>query len=218
MVQLAQSKGARFVQASTSETYGDPLETPQREDYHGNASTVGPRACYVEGKRAAESLLMDFHRVHGTAIRIARIFNTYGPGMAENDGRVVSNFIVQALRGDRLTVYGDGSQTRSFCFVSDMVRGLKLLGSTEGIDGEVINLGNPNEITIAQLATNLGSLLGQELQVEHKPLPIDDPRRRRPDIEKAQRLLDWSPQISLAEGLAGTIEDFRNRLLPSAAA
>ncbi|GGE46664.1 NAD-dependent epimerase/dehydratase family protein [Actibacterium pelagium] len=212
LAQFATDKGARLVQASTSEVYGDPLETPQRESYRGNTSTIGPRACYDEGKRAAESLLMDFHRVHGTQVRIARIFNTYGPGMAKNDGRVVSNFVVQALTGAPLTLFGDGSQTRSFCYVSDMVAGLKALASADNIDGEVINLGNPNEITVAELAALLGTLLEDGVEICHEPLPLDDPRRRRPDIGKAQRLLNWSPKVSLQEGLLHTIDDFRARL------
>lgn len=212
MAQLATEKGARLVQASTSEVYGDPLETPQREGYRGNTSPVGPRACYDEGKRAAESLLMDFRRVNGTRVRIARIFNTYGPGMALDDGRVVSNFVVQALRGKPLTIYGDGSQTRSFCFVSDMVAGLRALGQAEGIDGEVINLGNPNEMAVADLAALLGELIGRDPEIAHRPLPLDDPRRRRPDIAKAQRLLGWSPIVSLRDGLTATLAEFRDRV------
>lgn len=210
--ELATEKGARVIQASTSEVYGDPLETPQREGYRGNTSPTGPRACYDEGKRAAECLLMDIHRVHGTDVRIARVFNTYGPGMALDDGRVVSNFVLQALRGEPMTIYGDGSQTRSFCFVSDMVAGLSTLGQVDGIAGEVINLGNPNEMSIAELAATLGDLLDSGTQVAHRPLPLDDPRRRRPDIAKAQRLLGWSPVVSLREGLAAMIADFRNRV------
>jgi UDP-glucuronate decarboxylase len=212
LLTLARSKGARLVQASTSEVYGDPLESPQAETYRGNTSFLGPRACYDEGKRAAESLLMDFHRVHGTDVRIARLFNTYGPGMAEQDGRVVSNFIVQALRGEALTVYGNGRQTRSFCYVSDTVRGLMALGLREGLSGEVVNLGNPNEVTILALAEELSRLIGVATSHTHCPLPPDDPQRRCPDINRASRLLDWGPEVALSDGLAATIADFRTRL------
>ena len=212
MAELASEKGARFIQASTSEVYGDPLESPQSEHYRGNTSSVGPRACYDEGKRAAESLLMDVHRVHGTDVRIARIFNTYGPGMALNDGRVVSNFVVQALLVDSLSVYGDGSQTRSFCYVSDMVSGLRALGQAPDIAGEVVNLGNPTERTVAELATAVATVLGRELQITRRPMPADDPRRRCPDITKARRLLDWAPKVDLAEGLAATVKEFRGRV------
>lgn len=212
LLTLARSKGARLVQASTSEVYGDPLESPQAETYRGNTSFLGPRACYDEGKRAAESLLMDFHRVHGMDVRIARLFNTYGPGMAEQDGRVVSNFIVQALRGEALTVYGNGRQTRSFCYVSDTVRGLMALGLREGLSGEVVNLGNPNEVTILTLAEELGRLIGVPTSYTHCPVPPDDPRRRCPDISRARRLLDWGAEVALSEGLAATIADFRTRL------
>lgn len=211
LAQLAEVKSARLVQASTSEVYGDPLQNPQHESYRGNTSMLGPRACYDEGKRAAECLLMDVYRMHGVDVRIARLFNTYGPGMAEDDGRVVSNFIIQGLRGEALTVYGDGTQTRSFCFVTDTVRGLMALGRKAGLAGAVINLGNPQEVTILELAREVGRLLGTEVVQEFRPLPEDDPKRRCPDITRARTLLDWMPTVSLPNGIAATIADFRAR-------
>jgi UDP-glucuronate decarboxylase len=212
LLTLAAAQGARFVQASTSEIYGDPEVAPQSESYRGNTSTLGPRACYDEGKRAAESLAMDFYRVQGVDVRLARIFNTYGPGMAQDDGRAVSNFVVQALQGLPLTIYGDGTQTRSFCFVSDTVRGLMALAATEALAGRVVNLGNPHEITIKTLTQTIASLAGRPCRQVRKPLPEDDPRRRCPDISRALALLNWSPEVTLEDGLAITVADFRARL------
>ncbi|MFY0635268.1 MAG: NAD-dependent epimerase/dehydratase family protein [Vannielia sp.] len=209
---LAEKHGARLVHTSTSEVYGDPEVSPQREDYVGHVNPVGPRSCYDEGKRAAETLLYDLHRTTGLPVRIARIFNTYGPGMAADDGRVVSNFVVQALKGVPLTIYGDGSQTRSFCHVRDMVAGLLALGGTEGIDGQIINIGNPGEFTIGELAEKVAALCNVPLVVSPAPLPADDPRQRRPDITKAQSLLGWAPKVPLDEGLADTMAHFRDVL------
>ncbi len=210
---LAERTGARFLLASTSEVYGDPLEHPQTEGYWGNVNPVGPRACYDEGKRAAETLVTDFHRSRGADVRIARIFNTYGPRMAIDDGRVVSNFVVGALRGEALPVYGDGTQTRSFCFVADLIDGLVRLMEHTGPEAhEPTNLGNPVEITILELATKLATLTGSQLDLETAPLPEDDPQRRRPDITRARRRLGWEPTTSLDEGLTLTLEYFRGRL------
>ena len=212
MLELARESGARLVQASTSEVYGDPDVSPQREDYHGRVNPTGPRACYDEGKRAAEALIADYHRRHGLDTRVARIFNTYGPGMDPEDGRVVSNFITQALRGEAMTVYGDGVQTRSFCHVRDMVRGLLALGTQDGLAGEIVNLGNPVEITVRRLAEMVAAALGQPLRIELRPAVVDDPRQRRPDISRASRLLGWAPEVPLAEGLGDTIGHFREAL------
>jgi UDP-glucuronate decarboxylase len=210
MLGLAKRIKARFLLASTSEVYGDPEVHPQSEDYRGNVNTIGIRSCYDEGKRVAETLAFDYHRQNGVDIRVARIFNTYGPRMLENDGRVVSNFIVQALRGIPLTVYGDGSQTRSFCYVSDLVEGLMRLMNGDEIGP--INLGNPDEYTILQLAQTIQAMINPEAELKFEPLPQDDPRRRKPDITRAKTYLDWTPTVPLKIGLEKTIEDFRSRL------
>jgi len=207
---LAKAKGARFLLASTSEVYGDPLVHPQPESYWGNVNPVGPRGVYDEAKRFAEAMTMAYHRYHGVDTRIARVFNTYGPRMRPNDGRVVSNFIVQALRGEPLTVYGDGSQTRSFCFVDDLVDGVSRLFSRG--DAEPTNLGNPREFTVSQLADRVRTLVGGNVSVVQRPLPIDDPQVRQPDISRATALLGWSPRVELDEGLTRTIAHFRDRL------
>lgn len=213
MLGLAKRVGARILQASTSEVYGDPDVHPQPEDYWGRVNCVGPRACYDEGKRCAETLFMEYHRSHQVDIRIARIFNTYGPRMAFDDGRVVSNFVVQALQGEPLTVYGDGTQTRSFCYVDDMIQGLLDLMDYVGPDCHAPhNLGNPQEFTMLELAELTRELVNSHVPIEHRPLPQDDPRQRRPDISRARRNLGWSPRTELREGLEQTIEDFRRRL------
>lgn len=204
---LAKKHRARILQASTSEVYGDPLEHPQKETYRGNVNPIGPRACYDEGKRVAETLCFDYHRSHGIEIRVARIFNTYGPRMARNDGRVVSNFIVQALAGKPITVYGNGKQTRSFCYVSDMVRGLYALMQASNFTGPV-NLGNPREYTIRDVAERVISLTGSRSRIVRKPLPEDDPKQRRPDISLARQKLGWEPKVMLEEGLKKTIDYF----------
>jgi UDP-glucuronate decarboxylase len=209
-LRLAHQIGARILQASTSEVYGDPTVHPQPEDYRGNVNQIGPRACYDEGKRVAETLMMDYHRQDGVDIRIARIFNTYGPRMDEADGRVVSNFIVQTLRGEPLTLYGTGEQTRSFCYVDDLVEGLIRLMNAEGTPGPV-NLGNPHEFTIRELADQIALLCGTTLSVVYCALPQDDPAHRRPDIARAAFLLDWVPKVSLRDGLQRTIADFQER-------
>ncbi|RAN33142.1 UDP-glucuronic acid decarboxylase family protein [Hyphomonas pacifica] len=212
MLGLAKRTRAKILQASTSEVYGDPEIHPQTEDYWGNVNPLGPRACYDEGKRCAETLFFDYHRQHNVKIKVARIFNTYGPRMHPNDGRVVSNFIVQALRGEDITLYGDGEQTRSFCYVSDLVDGLIRLMNTENDVTGPINLGNPGEFTIRQLAEQIIEQTGSKSQLVHKPLPQDDPRQRRPDITRAKTTLGWQPGIRLAEGLKPTIEYFRNEI------
>lgn len=215
MLGLAKRVGAKILQASTSEVYGDPDVHPQTEEYHGNVSTIGPRACYDEGKRCAETLFFDYHRQHNVEIKIARIFNTYGPRMHPNDGRVVSNFIVQALQGQDITIYGDGRQTRSFCYVDDLVRGLvALMNSPTEVTGP-INLGNPGEFTMLELAEKVISQVGSKSKLMHLELPQDDPTQRRPEITKAQNLLDWNPVIALDEGLGKTIPYF-DELLASA--
>ncbi|HYE95253.1 MAG TPA: UDP-glucuronic acid decarboxylase family protein [Rubricoccaceae bacterium] len=207
---LARAKGCRFLLASTSETYGDPLVHPQREDYWGNVSSVGPRSVYDEAKRFAEALTMAYHRHHGVDTRIVRIFNTYGPRMRPNDGRVVSNFINQALRGEPLTVYGDGSQTRSFCYVDDLVEGIyRLLMSGET---EPTNVGNPEETTIRAFAEEILTLTGSPSPIVEEPLPADDPKVRQPDITKARRVLGWEPRVPRREGLARTVAYFQARL------
>ncbi|MBD2018284.1 SDR family oxidoreductase [Microcoleus sp. FACHB-53] len=210
MLGLAKRVKARFLLASTSEVYGDPEVHPQSEDYRGNVNTIGIRSCYDEGKRVAETLAFDYHRQNNVQIRVARIFNTYGPRMLENDGRVVSNFVVQSLRGQPLTVYGDGSQTRSFCYVSDLVDGLMRLMNGEHTGP--INLGNPGEYTILELAQAVQKMVNPDAEIIFKSLPQDDPRRRRPDITKAQTLLNWQPTVPLQEGLKLTVEDFQNRI------
>ncbi|HET8781098.1 MAG TPA: UDP-glucuronic acid decarboxylase family protein [Pyrinomonadaceae bacterium] len=210
MLGLAKRVRARILQASTSEVYGDPLVHPQTEDYWGHVNPIGIRSCYDEGKRIAETLMTDYHRQNHVDIRIARIFNTYGPRMLEDDGRVVSNFIVQALRGERLTLYGEGQQTRSFCYVDDLVEGLIRLMNTEGLH-DPINLGNPGEFTIKQLAEEVIKICGSNSGLTHLPLPADDPRQRKPDITKAQTLLNWNPTIALREGLERTVADFKSR-------
>lgn len=208
MLGLAKRTGARFLQASTSEIYGDPLIDPQSEDYWGNVNPIGLRSCYDEGKRASETLTFDYHRQFGLDVRVARIFNTYGPGMDPDDGRVVSNFITQALTNRPITVYGDGSQTRSFCYVDDLIEGLITLFFTEQIF-EPINLGNPSPINILELAEEIKSLTKSQSAIEMYPLPSDDPKQRRPDIEKAQRLLGWTPRVDRSFGLSKTIEYFK---------
>ncbi|MFA6105032.1 MAG: UDP-glucuronic acid decarboxylase family protein [Patescibacteria group bacterium] len=212
MLGLARAKNAVILQASTSEVYGDPDVSPQVEEYRGNVNPIGPRACYDEGKRCAETLFFDYKRTHGLDIKVVRIFNTYGPQMAENDGRVVSNFILQALKGESITIYGDGSQTRSFCFVSDLVSGLILMmNSHKEITGP-INLGNPFEIPVSKLAEIIIKLTGSKSKIEFRKLPEDDPMQRRPDITKAKNILDWQLKVELEEGLKMTIEYFRNRI------
>jgi dTDP-glucose 4,6-dehydratase len=204
---LALAKGARYLLASTSEVYGDPLEHPQRESYWGNVNPIGPRGVYDEAKRFAEALTMAYHREHGVDTRIARIFNTYGPRMRPDDGRVVSNFAAQALHGEPLTVYGDGTQSRSFCYVDDLVEGLYRLFASD--EAEPVNLGNPHEFTIAELAEIVLELTGSSAGIRHLPLPQDDPQVRRPDISRAREVLGWTPEIPLREGLERTIEHFR---------
>lgn len=211
MLGLAKRVRARILQASTSEVYGDPLVHPQPEDYWGNVNPIGLRSCYDEGKRLAETLMTDYHRQNKVDIRIARIFNTYGPRMLEDDGRVVSNFIVQALRGQPLTLYGEGEQTRSFCYVDDLIEGLIRLMNVDGLH-QPVNLGNPGEFTIRQLAEEVIKTCGSRSEFTYMPLPADDPRQRKPDITRAQTLLDWNPTISLVEGLKRTVEDFRKRI------
>ena len=210
-LRLAHQIGARVLQASTSEVYGDPTVHPQIEGYRGNVNPIGPRACYDEGKRVAETLMMDYHRQSGVDIRIARIFNTYGPRMDQADGRVVSNFIVQVLRGEPITIYGTGEQTRSFCYVDDLVEGLIRLMNADGVH-EPINLGNPAEFTIRELAEQTAQLCGVPSRVRYCPLPEDDPLQRCPDITRAKQLLNWVPGIDLQVGLQKTIHDFRDRL------
>ncbi len=210
MLGLAKRVKARFLLASTSEVYGDPEVHPQPEEYRGNVNPIGIRSCYDDGKRIAETLAFDYHRQNDVEIRVARIFNTYGPRMLENDGRVVSNLIVQALRNIPLTVYGDGSQTRSFCYVCDLVEGLMRLMNGEHTGP--VNLGNPEEYTILQLAQTIQNLVNPGAEIKFAPLPQDDPRRRRPDITRAKTWLNWQPTVPLLEGLQLTVEDFRQRL------
>jgi len=215
MLRLARRSDARVFQASTSEVYGEPEVHPQKESYRGSVSTIGPRACYDEGKRCAEALFFDYHRVHGTDIKVARIFNTYGPHMQLDDGRVVSNFIVQALRNEPITIHGDGSQTRSFCYVDDLIDGiLALMDSPRGVTGPV-NLGNPVEVTVLDLATRIIALTGSRSRLVRKPMPVDDPTRRCPDIALARETLGWSPQVALEEGLRRTAGWFERKLLDS---
>lgn len=208
MLRLAHECRARIFQASTSEIYGEPEEHPQRESYRGAVSTVGPRACYDEGKRCAETLFFDYHRLHGVPIKVARIFNTYGPCMRADDGRVVSNLIVQALANEPMTIHGDGSQTRSFCYVNDLIEGIvRLMDTPEEFTGPV-NLGNPCEVTVLELAQRVIELTGSRSRLVHRAMPVDDPTRRCPDITLARETLDWSPRVPLDEGLRRTIEWF----------
>jgi UDP-glucuronate decarboxylase len=212
MLDLAREAKARVLIASTSEVYGDPIEHPQRESYWGNVNPIGPRACYDEGKRCAEALAVSYARQYGVEVRIARIFNTYGPRMHENDGRVVSNFVVQALRNEPITIYGEGQQTRSFCYATDLIEGfIRLMASPHGADP--VNLGNPRETTVRELAELARRLAGSKSELVKAPLPKDDPTRRKPDISRAQELLaGWTPQVALEKGLAATIDDFKRRL------
>jgi UDP-glucuronate decarboxylase len=210
MLGLAKRVKARFLLSSTSEVYGDPEVHPQTEEYRGNVNPIGIRSCYDEGKRVAETLSFDYHRQNNVDIRVARIFNTYGPRMLENDGRVVSNFVVQALQGNPLTLYGSGSQTRSFCYVSDLVDGLMRLMNGDYIGP--VNLGNPDEYTILELAQAVQSMVNPDAELVYKPLPQDDPQRRKPDITKAKTFLNWSPTVPLQEGLKLTISDFSDRM------
>jgi UDP-glucuronate decarboxylase len=211
MLGLAKRTGARFFQASTSEIYGDPIISPQPEEYWGNVNPIGIRSCYDEGKRAAETLTFDYHRQYGLDIRVARIFNTYGPRMDSNDGRVVSNFIVQALQGQPITVYGDGTQTRSFCYVDDLIEGFIKLFFTKNVH-QPINLGNPTPINMLELANEVIALTGSKSKIEMRPLPGDDPKQREPLIEKAENLLGWKPLVDRQTGLKRTIEYFNSTL------
>lgn len=211
MLGLAKRLGATIFQASTSEVYGDPSVHPQPEEYWGNVNPVGMRACYDEGKRCAETLFFDYHRQHRLAIKVGRIFNTYGPRMHPDDGRVVSNFIMQALKGDDITIYGDGLQTRSFCYVDDLIEGFVRLMATGPEVAGPINLGNPGEFTMLELAEMTIRLTGSASKIVHRPLPADDPKQRQPDISKARAVLDWEPKVPLAEGLGRTIAYFRDR-------
>lgn len=211
MLGIAKRTNAKILQASTSEVYGDPLMHPQKEEYWGNVNPIGIRSCYDEGKRVAETLMMDYHRQHNIDIKIIRIFNTYGPRMAENDGRVVSNFIIQALKNQDITIYGDGSQTRSFCYVDDLVRGMMSLMNKEGFHGPV-NVGNDGEFTIKELAEKIIELTNSTSKIIYKPLPSDDPIKRRPDLTLAKKELDYEPTINLEEGLRKTISYFESVL------
>jgi UDP-glucuronate decarboxylase len=215
MLGLAKRVRARILQASTSEVYGNPLVHPQTEDYWGNANPIGPRACYDEGKRCAETLMFAYNRQNGVDIRVIRIFNTYGPRMLENDGRVVSNFIVQALRGEEITVYGDGTQTRSFCYIDDMVEGMVRMMEKDGLTGPV-NLGNPSEFTVMELAETVKRLTGSSSRIVRRDLPPDDPTQRRPDITMAMERLGWTPTVGLEDGLKRSIAYFRKRMTPDA--
>ncbi len=213
MLGLAKRVNARILQASTSEIYGDPHEHPQTEAYWGNVNPIGPRSCYDEGKRVAETLMTDYHRQNHVDIRIARIFNTYGPRMAIGDGRVISNFVVQALRGEKLTIYGDGEQTRCFCFVDDMIEGLTALMRYEGPGAsEPINIGGGNEQSMNDVVACLGDIMGRKLDVERQPLPENDPVRRRPDTTRAKERLGWQPRVSLEDGLSRTVEYFKTAI------
>lgn len=209
MLGLAKRTGAKIFQASTSEVYGDPIVHPQTEDYWGHVNPIGPRSCYDEGKRCAETLFFDYRRQHGLAIKVARIFNTYGPRMHPSDGRVVSNFIVAALKGEPIPIYGDGSQTRSFCYVDDLIDGfLRLMATEDNVTGP-INIGNPGEFSMRELAEKVIVITGSKSEVRYLPLPQDDPRQRQPDISRAKEALDWTPKVALEEGLEKTVEFFR---------
>ncbi len=212
LLRLAEAKGARLLMASTSEVYGDPEVHPQREDYWGHVNPTGPRACYDEGKRAAETLCFDYQRAGRAEVRVARIFNTYGPRMRADDGRVVSNVVTQALAGDDITIYGDGTQTRSFCFVSDLIEGLVRLAALEEPPPSAVNLGNPVELNVAELVDRVMAMTGSASRVVRLPLPVDDPRRRRPDIGLARAILDWQPRVGLEAGLKATIEWFAEEM------
>jgi dTDP-glucose 4,6-dehydratase len=207
---LAKAKKAKFLLASTSECYGDPLVHPQKEDYWGNVNPIGPRGVYDEAKRFAEAMTMAYHRTHGVDTHIVRIFNTYGPRMRLRDGRVVPAFVSQALRGEPLTVFGDGGQTRSFCYVSDLIEGIYRLSQADF--HEPVNIGNPNELTIKQFAEEIIKITGSKSTIDYKPLPVDDPKQRQPDITRAKSLLKWEPKVGLAEGLSKTIEYFKGRI------
>jgi UDP-glucuronate decarboxylase len=208
VLQLARRTGARVLQASTSEVYGDPEQHPQMETYVGHVNPIGPRACYDEGKRCAETIFFDYRRLHGVPIKVARIFNTYGPRMLENDGRVVSNFIVQALRNEPITLYGDGQQTRSFCYVDDMVCGLEALMETPDSIAGPCNLGNPHEVAVRDIAGLILEQTGSRSKIERHALPEDDPKRRRPSIDRARDVLGWAPRVRLEDGLRATINYF----------
>lgn len=212
MLELARKNDCVMLQASTSEVYGDPLVHPQPESYWGNVNPIGIRSCYDEGKRIGETLCMDYHRQYGTKVKVVRIFNTYGPRMAENDGRVVSNFIVQALRGENITIYGDGSQTRSFQYVTDLIEGfMKMIKTDDSFTGPV-NIGNPEEYTVKQLAELVIDIVGTTSNIVYKPIPSDDPTRRKPNVMVAKGYLGWSPKVKVLEGLADTIEYFKNEI------
>ncbi len=208
---IAKKHKARIFQASTSEVYGDPLEHPQKESYRGNVNTIGERACYDEGKRVAETLFFDYHREHGVDIKVGRIFNTYGPRMYENDGRVVSNFIVQALNNEPITIYGTGEQTRSFCYVDDLIEAIYKLMNKDGITGPV-NIGNPGEFTMLELADKIIKITNSKSKIVYKELPSDDPKKRKPDISIAKDLLNWEPKVNLDEGLIQTVNYFKKVL------
>jgi dTDP-glucose 4,6-dehydratase len=210
LLELAREHKARFVLASTSEIYGNPLIHPQVETYFGNTNPVGVRSCYDEGKRFAEGLTMQYNDTYQVDTRIIRIFNTYGPGMRKNDGRVISNFITQAISNEAITIYGDGSQTRSFCYITDLIEGIYLFSSIDGLNGEIINLGNPSEISIKDLVDKIQSFFKEPITREYKELPLDDPKQRRPDISKAKSLLSWEPLVPLCDGLEKIIEYFEN--------
>lgn len=212
VLKLALANNSRVVQASTSEVYGDPHESPQTETYWGNVNPIGIRSCYDEGKRGAETLCYDYRRQHGLDIRVVRIFNTYGPNMAVNDGRVVSNFIVQALTSQKISLYGDGKQTRSFCYVQDLIKAIDSVANTSNSIESPINIGNPKEMTIKELAETVVGLIGSDSVIEYLPLPADDPKQRQPDISRARDLLDWEPKISLEDGLKATIEYFKDKV------
>ena len=212
MLGLAKRTKAKIFQASTSEVYGDPKLSPQKESYWGNVNPIGVRSCYDEGKRAAETLFFDYHRQHKLPIKVARIFNTYGPKMAESDGRVISNFIIQCLKNKPITIYGDGSQTRSFCFVEDLIEGISLLMNSKSSITGPINLGNPNELSIKQIATIIKEIIGSRSKLIFKKLPSDDPTQRKPDISLAKKILNWKPKINLNEGLKKTISYFEKEI------
>jgi UDP-glucuronate decarboxylase len=212
MLGLAKRIKAKILQASTSEVYGDPTIHPQVESYWGNVNTIGIRSCYDEGKRCAETLFFDYHRQHNVDIKVIRIFNTYGPRMHPNDGRVVSNFIVQALKGEDITVYGSGNQTRSFCYVDDLIEGIFKISTTEGLNGEIMNLGNPDEYTIFDFAKIIIQKTGSNSKISFEDLPEDDPKVRCPDISKVQSLIEWEPEIELNEGLQKTIEFLKSKI------